>query len=455
MRILLLSIAILLGSANPMAQKVYHDLSNLTPIEPWEWYFTVDSVIDVREDKRVIGYILGDRYKVKVPANIKGQLGNDLDRLLKTGQRLPSTPSYILRINRLFTYEVMNGSRPMAVTDLNVSFIAQTENGYEHVFQAMATISEPGKDATNWVGYTIEQAFKKCFNDFEKKLRSHRLQPVSISQWEMLENPCGKAYYPVHKSTELKKAMYFDLYAMRDNNGDTATTFYPDIRYKKKTKIVSATIDIPSDKKLVKSVFGFCDGTTIFIKAGRKFVPLRHKNGEMIIDTYEEDHSVAITSMIIGGVTGGVIGLAIAASINPIESADFWIVDFDRGSVIPNTQQGLKDVNAHTLIYSSYFNQPDDTLTLSVDGKVICELLPNQYYSYYSNSQTDSVEFCIEQNGTKTCQTIEPKLFETKIYVLREKRKGGLELGTLKGNAEDDLYRDLREGRLERVMPKP
>ncbi len=455
MRKLLLGFFLFNSLLTLQSQKVYHDLSNLAPIEPWEWPFTIENVIDVREDKQVVGYILGNRYKEKTAAYLNDTWANDLDRLLKSGQNLPTAPSYILRINRLFTYEVMHGSRPMAVTDLNVSFIADTENGYEHVFQAMATISEPGKDATNWVGYSIEQAFKKCFNDFEGKLKSHRLQPIRISQKEMLENPCGKASYPVHKSNELKKALYFDLYAMRDNNGDTTTTFYPDVRYKRKTEIVSATIDIPGDKKLVKSVFGFCDGSTVFIKAGRKFVPLKYKNGEMIIDSYEEDHSVAITSMIIGGVTGGVIGLAIAASINPLESADFWIVDFDRGSVIPNTQQGLKDVNAHTLIYSSYFNQPGDTLTLSVDGNVICELLPNQYYSYYSNSQTHRVEFCIEQKGTTTCQTIEPKLFETRIYVLREKRKGGLELGTLKGNAEDDLYKDLKAGRLERVMPKP
>ncbi len=435
------------------AQNLYHDLSKLQPMENWPWSFGIDSIIDVREDKQVVGYILGDHYKEKIPAYYKGSLVNDLDRLLKSGQSLPSTPAYLLRINRFFTYEVMAGSRPMAVTDLNVSFIGKTTDGYEHVFQAMATISEPGKDATNWVGYTVEQAFKKCFDDFEKKLRSHRLQPLNISQNEMSENPCGKSNYPIHKSEELKKALYFDLYAMRDNNGDTTTTFYPDIRYKKKTKIVSATIDIPNDKKLVKSVFGFCDGTTIFIKAGRKFVPLRYKNGEMIIDTYEEDHSVAITSMIIGGVTGGVIGLAIAASINPLESADFWIVDFDRGSVIPNTQQGLKDVNAHTLIYSSYFNEPGDTLTLYANDSLICELLPNQYFSYYSNSQTDSVEFCVEQKGIKICESIEPKLFETRIYILREKRRGGLQLSTLKGNAEGDLYKDLREGRLERVMP--
>ncbi len=453
MRKTLLSLALFLSLAPLHGQKMYHDLSNLKPMENWPWHFAIDSIIDAREDKAEFGYILSKRGKTKTPVYHKQPVLQDLNRLLKVGDRIESTPAYLLRINHLFTYEVMVGRRPKAVTDVNVSFIRKHKNGYTEVFQAMATISEKGKDATSWVGYTVEKALLQCFDDFEKRNTLKRLNPIPLTEDNIDQNPYGERVYPIQQAQNRKKILYFNLYDMRDNVGDTTTRFYPDVRYNRDDKAESATIDIPDNKEMQKSVFGFSDGKTVFIKVGRSFVPLKMRNGDLTIDRYEQDNSAAIASMIIGGVTGGFIGFAIASAINPIENVDFWIIDFDRGTIIPNTKKNVKEISAQTLIYNSNYNQSTDTLMVSVNDSVVCQLLPNQYYNCYTGSKTDSIKVCVELKGAKTCETITPQLFDSEIYVARSKRNGELDLGTLKGNAKSELYRDLRDGRLERVMP--
>lgn len=454
MRYIILLTVALFAAINTQAQKHFFDLSNLQAIDYTKRSFAIDSIIDVRENKNVLGFILTKRGKQREVLYQNASFSKNVKKCIVGAQN--KTPAsdyrYILRINRLFIYQVMDGGKPIGRVDLNVSFINITNRGYEHSFQAMTAASEKGKNATNWA-YLLEKAIKQCMDDFEKKMSTNAILPIPITTQQLKENPCGKSSYPVHNVAKRQKALYFDLYDMRDNLGDTTTTFYPDIRENKEGEVMGATIDIPGYNELKRHLFGFSDGDNVFVKSGRHFVPLKMRNGDVIIDRYEHDNSAAIASMIIGGVTGGFIGFAIASSINPIEHIDFWIVDFDRGAISPNTQQGVKDVSAHTLIYSSTFNPAIDTLELTINQKQICQLLPNQYYNYYSSSDADSIQVCVSFNGNRSCEVIHPQLFESKIYIIRSKEEGHYELGTLKGNARKKLYQNLANGQLERVIP--
>lgn len=451
----LILLLFLLISYGINAKDFYLDLSKEHLDDRLEWSFQIDSIIDLRKEKELVGFAYKGIFNKKKIAYLKRPLIEDLQRILIAERNKQQGEKIILRINHLLLYEMRAPNQELAVAELNVSFLKKEGAHFLELFQAVSFVTRPSVDATHWMGNNLISVLSECLNDFEKRRSMGKLKPKMISPEAVAHNPYHERTFPIQEQ-KLQKGLYYNYYDFRDNFIDTSITFYPDYRISKNGEGNWATIDILNDSISSKSVYAFSDGKGLYLNTGRRFLEIKNLEGDLVLGQFEEESSGYALGMITSGLLGGLVGAGIYIALSeiiPNYQKGHYVLDLDKKIVVPGRSKNVEDIHGTTIFYGSSFNEKHEVMSLFINGQKVCELPPYGYYTHYSSYKNEPFDVCLKYAEKEVCKTVTPEVFKTKTMLCRIDRKQKMEMAKVDGTIESTIDLSINTGESTEVCP--
>jgi hypothetical protein len=375
--------------------------------------FYIKDVVLSQRDDTCLGYkhhISHKEYDPVIPGkyipyyfetNIRKEL---LKYLANSTQEKYGLQPLILRVNRFFLHEIDYNGRPAIRFDLSVSFIRPTESGFYDDFTSVLSIVEHHLSNTNHLLTCIDTAFSYCFKEYAYQLDHKKVSPVKISQDQLTLNPFYQPdYFKYATAKRPRKALYRSWFDFRDNFPDTTENFTVyHVCNKKFPEIFKYYIKAPLDT-LVKSYWGFSLGDSVYQNAGGFFTLLKQEENRLTthlapLYNYEKPWKLEINPF-----TGG---------LELFDKKDYTMI------------------SSPIVFLLSAVSKTDESLTISLNGKILCELTPGKYFIINVSPHYNHVKIKFTpSHGSALEEEIPLKLFTTQMYLLRIKKDDSVFFG--------------------------
>ncbi len=401
-------------------------------------HYIIAKVINTTEDDHCIGYVLSSADYHRIPVYLEHGIEKDIATFLKNqmdgsiwGEAL------IIRINRLFIYEILFEESRISNVELNISFIKAESGHYTEIYRA-ALVSEKSTSfgKANHIRKNIAAAFQEAFNKFEQNRKSNRLISINLSKEELVQNPFKSFSEEAFVKTDRKKKGIFWTYDdFFFNLPDTTTKFFVNYRNKKSSNdssvlIKNARIYLMKDNKKILSAWGFADGKNIFSKTGKYYFPIQITDSGYYIrlETMNNVSNVSFP-IVMGGILGGAIGGAIAAAIAiPAgKAASVTKMVFKLDPVIGTysffKEKEFNKVESRVIFFSSGKNKPGQYLALFFNDEFVCKLYPESWYAITLPGNVKTIRVKLKSSkGPEYSNEIKPVLFQTHIYLCYDRK---------------------------------
>ena len=417
--------------------------------------FYIEDIIDVRQEKQCIGFVQKGINRQKIPAYFNKGIKEEFKGLLsKSLSRNNNSQPLIIRINKLFIYEVTYLDKEVAIAELNISFITKKNTVYYEIFMGGTAVEKYGIDVTNSHGKNIKKAIEKCFNQFNERIREGKIKEKMLTLKELYINPLHNIKFEIITADNYKKGIFKTYFDFINNTPDTTKDF--SIKYRKSSdKEASKAVPIWNyDNSKIVRIWGFSDGKKIFKNINNVYYALVKKNENFILYAYPPDAypldfgSTAYLGAMMGGLIGALLFTAIeAATTKKIK----YKIDYSTGMLSLFNKPIYKTIEARIYFCSSDYNTKGEELRLYIDDQLLCTLKRGTYYIMRTYPPVKSNKVCIKSEYEEICQEITPKLFNTEMYLIRSKKKSKLKLNLLNPNMKSSIFEDIRKEYIKEV----
>lgn len=431
------------------SQRFTADLSKLELNYPRSSTFSVDSVIDARSNKEILGYITNKKGKFHSTVFPSEELSTAILTAYNATKNQIGDEKLILRINRLFIYETTQNEAKFFNADLNVSFILKTDSQLIERFTAAKMILFRANHGNHFVTPLIGELLDTCLLQYEKRKRAGKLVDKVISTEQLTQAPNSR-----DKKIITKRGLYYSFYDLRDNIIDTMTTFSFEKKKTSEDEPIKVKLRVTDDKVSWRDVYAFSDGQDAYINIDRIFTQLTDSAGNYWLDFYpgyNESNQYA-SGIIVSGFLGGVIGVGIYALIESLEKTPAFLLDFERGMVVPSEYMDSDKMSAETYICGSSFLKDSDTLSVSLNDSLHLRLGKNQYFLLKSDYRCSPIKVCISANGNTACETIQPILFKRQVVRCSSIKGKKLRITEIYGSERQGELYSIESGRATQVL---
>lgn len=370
----------------------------------------------------------------------KNDIANEVATFLSNNMEKASPiNNLILRVNQLSIYESFDGMNETTVAKANLTFIFKEGESYFEKFTCemnevkTSNFNSPEK-LTNLLAMQIAACFEQFYNrSIEGKLASTEILPENLANNETQEN---QIISEIMLAGISKKGIYKTYYDFKYNTPDFTQEF--DVEYKTKSTsdesilVKYAQIEEKNTEKKIEEIWGFTDGSAVFISVGNKFLPLLNDEEGYYIELKIQDPE----TMLWAGMMGGMIGSAIASASTPVSKVR---LNLNSGKFdLFNQLQGGKASKApenYVRFYSSAFNRDDSRIELLINNELKCTLQKDTWYEFELESEHQSFSLKVKSaSGKEVDMTVVPKTKTNDIFICNESKKGELEVTLVPSN---------------------
>jgi len=445
-------------SLTATAQNYPVNLDNVTVKCELQGYF-VERVINASREDSVIGYVQKGVSNRVVPAVLRPSIGEAVGDLLK--RSLPPGPGLkplIIRINRLYIYEITYTTSEIGCIQLSINIIGREDSSCSDKFMAGVTFARHAGDVTHLHPENIANALGICLDDFSRRQGRGLVKDRPIPANEISSDPLIPVtqFAAFHQGVG-QPAVYHTFYDFRDGYPDLNFPYTVTLAKDKDTTIHRATLT-GGEKGAATKIWGFTDGLYTYVNAGKIFYRLKKTDKGFTTWIYDRDikeeeiaGNIALNTamatyfggIFIGGLVGGLGALAAGTSK---EGAGYQ-VDFYTGSLTP---QDLPDYLKlfSTLIFYVEGASPGVEVRVSYKGKEICRCRSGDYIRMElpSRYRTFSLTFATP-DGPVTTQVITARLFNTDTYHVRVKKDKEIIVNPVFEELKKNILRSMTDER--------
>lgn len=414
--------------------------------------FMVDSVIDARENKEILGYIADKKTKYYSTVFPSKSVATAIEEAFSDA-KTSGVEKLILRINKLFVYQTLQDDSRFYNIDLNVSFILNKDNQYIERFTSAHTLKFRANYGNRYVVSTIGELLDVAIDEYQNLKEEGKLRDIVISESEV--NIKRELTQPNQVNTARKRGLYYNVHDLRDGIIDTLTPFSFEPTKTKDYEPAEGRLRLDKEGTSWKDVYAFSDGEDIYLQVGRKYFELTDSAEHFWLDFYpgytqSESYS---GGMVVSGIVGGVIGVGIYALIATFPKGhDAYYLDFERGVVVPKSYQDTEKMASLTYFYGSSFLDNSDTLLVSLNGGTPFKLGKNQYVVIKSDYRCEPIECCIIGINENTCRTVTPILFKPQVLRCTKRRADKYRIDNVQGSERAGIIHTIQSDESEHVL---
>lgn len=394
------------------AQEYYFDISKYTCKVPYST-FTIDSIIDARDDKNCIGYVCKGINNKPTAAYLNHGLKYNIESYLSDYFKSRANSEHlIIRFNRLLVYELIYSNSQIATVEINLSFIVKNGNKFLEKFQAGVAIqSKSINDVTNFQDENITKAIDACILQYiERDKYNVLVKFTNMKETDLYANPLNNLNYPVSTINTYDRGIYRTFYDFRDYTPDKITQFSIEYTGEKNN---SRTASIKgANNKTIKDIWGFSDGVQNYVRLGNEYYSIQKRGDLFSIYNYPPDFETNIGYI---GMLGGLFFSSIyIASAKKIE----YNIDFPTGRFVPYTNSEKFRIESKIIVLSSKYNKLGKDIELYINEEKYSTLSKGTYSALSFNSDVKEVNIDLMLNGEKTSIKIQPVLFNTGLCLV-------------------------------------
>ncbi len=410
-------------------------------------YYIEDVILSQREDS-CLGFLHPLGPELCIAIFFETSISAGLKELLMTSMpKQADLQPLIIRVNRIFMYQVSEGVRDYACLDLSLSFIRHDRTLIEDLTSAV-TISVEQQFYPRGLGKIIVNGFDSSFSQYDKRSRLGLLVPTIITSEQLKENPVYKpGYYRCFSGKKNRKGVYRTFFDFRDNLPDTSLEFKVFHDYNKNhPKLSKAYLKFTKDSKPGK-VWGFYEGDSVYINGGRSYSLLTYEGDQFITYHRSSEYSRDVASAaIFGGIFGGLLGASLLGGLAAVSSDPDLIVKFRLdlfdGKLLLNDAPDYTMISSKVVFFLSKKSDPHATLSVFVDGQPQCEMKPGNYFTLDLSCHYSAANIkLVSSTGGESSRKIPLKLFKTEVYLLKVKKNNVVLSNRLNNQMKTDLLK--------------
>jgi hypothetical protein len=402
--------------------------------------FKLEEVINATGYTNKVGSIRKGMDYHKVIVYFKANIADELNSFVtKNLEKVDPIHNLILRVNKVNVSETFDGMNETTVAKVNLTFIYKEGDRYFEKFTCeMNDIKTSNFNSTEKLTKLLAAQIAACFEQFKErtiqgKLSSTEILPENIADISDQEN---RITTEIVSAQRIKKGIYKTYSDFRYNTPDSIPEF--DVEYKTKSTsdesilIKYAQIEDKQTKKKIEEIWGFTDGSAIYILVGNKYLPLLNDEEGYYIELKVQDSE----TMLWAGMLGGLVGSAIAYASTPVSkvrlncnSGKFDIFDQLMGGHPDNAPEN------YTRVYSSSFNDKNSSFEIFINNELKCKLQKDTWYENVLENELESFVLKVRSASGKEVEiTVIPKTKTKDIFICSENRKGELKVSLVPSN---------------------
>jgi hypothetical protein len=416
-------------------------------------YYIKNVMLSQQEDS-CIGYLYLVNQNSYVPVYFETSISKAiLTFLINLAPEKPGLKPMIIRVNRFFLHEILINQSPNSCFELNMSFIRPTDQGLYDDFTANISIKAHQVSHGKNLVKIIDNAFNDCFKQYSDRVENNLISPLQITLDQLTLNPIYQPdYFKYHNAKKPRKALYRTWFDFRDNLPDTSRYFIVNHEYNKKYPEHSkAYINVPEDSIHFK-YWGFSEGDSVYKNGGRYYSLLVNEGNRMITiqrceDCAKEVAPIAIVGGVLFGFAGGLAGATIYAGIiggtSMFDSPKKYEMDPFDGKLRPFDTTDYKPISSNTVFLLSKVSDPSATLSISRDGKILCELTPGNYCTLDLSCHYNSIDLnFISSKGARIEKNIPLKVLRDELFLLKIKKDNTILINRTFDQTKKDLLKE-------------
>lgn len=424
---------LLILASNCMAGGLTLSLSGRTLENPLPGYYLQDLFLSQAEDS-CLGYYNPVGPAQYSPLFFQRSIRDELKEfLLRSMPQEPGLKPLVVRVNRIYLYEITRGVRQQTCADLCLSMILMTDSGLVCDFTTSVTSMMWQQEFAATIGKVISDALAQSFAQYAERKESGHVEPALILPEQLHENPLySDSVFRCFKERKPSRGIYKTYVDFRDDLPDPSEdyTFY--FRQdEKKTEFVRATLKYKGGHA-PRGIWGFSTGDSLFIRNGNSFSLLYMEEGHFVSWSRVADFSEEVLPAIIfGGIVGGMIGATVAgglaASGSGMNRLEKFKLDVFDGKLYPVEMQDYTRISSDVVLFYSKSSDPCCTMGIYSEGQHLCEMQPGTYFTIRKSCHFSALKILFRSsNGNELEMTLPLELYNTDLYILKTHRNGAI-----------------------------
>jgi hypothetical protein len=402
--------------------------------------FTLVEVTNATGEQTNIGYVEKTISYKDVPAHLKTEISEELESFIQRNlNTADGTNQMYLRVNTLRISETYDGVLETATVGLEMTFIYKLETQYFEKLTVSKVISKAASmGISKQQPALIAQALVESFDDFYMRSKSGKLINKNIAEEDLYTRPEDDAFLleSIMHADRSERGIYATYLDFKENTPDTATPF--DLEYKTKSSgdetihIKHARITHKQTGEKIEDIWGFTDGSAVYLAVGKKFLPLQKDEEGYFLELKVVDQS----SMTMAGAAGGLLGSSIAYAATPKSKVRLQLksglLDYNNQvEIIPGNGRAVYAIT----FFSSAYNKPESKLELFINEEFQCVLTKETWFEYELDGFGETVRVTLKSsNGLATEETMQTVTNNEDLYLCIDKKKKAPQLNKVTKN---------------------
>jgi len=426
-----------------------------------DFNYYVSDVIDAREEKKFIGYIVTNKnQKAQYIVNFKENLKTDMLRLFNNSfQQSPNKIPIYVRINHLFIYSPLEYECPWNRIELNMDIFTQHDNSFYHEFQAVSYAVSGAEHKSKNGEQLLINAIEKCLNEFNRRMKNQLGYHQQVDSSNLYNTTLEKFLQNITANRTSKKGIYKTFTDFRDNIIDTLTSFYMEAftAFGKKNEIY--LLKTTEKHKKIHDVWGFNDEGKLFINISGLYVPTISRNDSIKFTIISQER---ISSGVDPGMCLfllGPVGIVTYGLIHtPKEKFAYYEteyhLDFSIGVFTCGNKPNINDVSPEWIFYTKNFNARKQQLDLYINDQHRCRLKPESYFSVFIPPDSKNYKVCLKSKNDEYCENMTAEFISPEYIEAIIRKNGNVDFFRKQSKfMMDGLEYQIEKGKYTRLNP--
>lgn len=410
-----------------------------------EHYYVEDIILSQQEDS-CLGYIHGAGNSLFIPVFFEHSILSELRSLMNSA--LPESREkqpVILRVNRIFLFENRFEGDVGIHLQLSVSFLFREGESFREDYTALYSSRIRFRNLKE-APQQIARSFDVCFKQYDEKLKEGLISRKLISAGQLRVNPLettSSFSYPVMKNPS--RGLFFSYLHFRDGFPDTNTRYSIHIKYNKKESRLNEYYLKGDEKTDFTKIWGFCDGTTMFVNTGKYFTPISTEGEKLTLwlPSYEFGKNMVFGS-VLGGILFGIPGALVFGGLAGINSDPNSVMKCEMdpydGKSLPYGFNNYTFLSSALIFTVSKTSPEDSRVRICIEEKELCELTPGSYFQLDLSCRFKNVRIkLISSFGTEIEEDILVQFLGTHLALIRIKKNHTIGLESPFGEIKKEL----------------